>query len=227
MQGEANRYLRAAYATRPPSGVPLGEVIASAIGLLVFLTIVAGSLPASGAWRTGARPSPTASCSPATQRSQPAIPYTTPSAPRPPDAFSFTSEPHDYIGQGMAESFSRPSARCRVTQANPDYVWVTTETDTENWGVQLAAPHGQTLQPGPYPYAERAAFLTGSAPGLDVGGDGRGCNTMYGGFTISQVVFDQRGELWPLQANFVQQCAYADAPALRGTITYGAPELLR
>lgn len=222
-QGSANRYLRATYPARPAGGVTLGEGIAAAVGLLAFFIIATTSVVLTRALLAPEVGPPGVASSPLAQPSKPAIPYVAPTAPRPPDGFSFTSEPHDYIGQGVSESFSRPSARFLVSSPSADYVTVTVQTDTENWTIQLAAPHGQTLQPGTYAQAERAAFRTGSAPGLDVSGDGRGCNTVFGSFTISQVVFDQRGQLWALRATFVQHCEFADAPALQGAISYGLP----
>ena len=79
------------------------------------------------------------------------------------------------------------------------FLTVSVTSGAEWWHIDLAAPRGETLRPGVYHDAERAAFRTGRAPGLDVSGDGRGCNEVYGEFAV-----DQRGSssaLWEDKAS--------------------------
>jgi hypothetical protein len=208
----------------------LGEAIAAAIGFLVFVAVVSLSTVESGAFRNvGATlpgavsgqsnaPTPTPLPTAATP-----TPYSTPSATRPADGFSFTSEPRDFIAQGQSESFGSSSAEFVVSRSSDQSIAVMIQTDSQSWTVELAAPQGKALAVGSYPNAQRAGLATGSAPGLSVSGDGRGCNAVFGSFAVTQVVFDQDGRLWALQATFVQHCESVSAPALRGSISYGAP----
>ena len=55
--------------------------------------------------------------------------------------------------------------------------------------------------------------------GLSVFGDGRGCNTLTGSFTILGISSDAAGNVTALAATFEQHCEGA-APALRGTIHF-------
>ena len=91
--------------------------------------------------------------------------------------------------------------------------------DGEWWTVDMYPGSGQILAPGTYPNATRYPF-NGSGNGLSVYGDGRGCNTLTGSFTVKEVVFSAvDNSLQHLKATFVQHCEGA-APALTGTLKY-------
>src|ERR1700737_3557731 len=83
-------------------------------------------------------------------------------------------------------------------------------------------PGGHELQGGPYVNAEREASRTGSAPGIDVSGDGRSCNKAYGSFTVTQVTIGHSGKVLSLEATFEQHCESPGAPALRGYVKFAA-----
>jgi hypothetical protein len=101
-------------------------------------------------------------------------------------------------------------------------VQLTVSTADEQWAVNLAAPRGEQLRPGIYRNAEGAATRTGRSPGLDVYGDGRGCNEVYGQFSVNQIETDTSGAITVLDATYTQHCESADAPALKGVIKYHA-----
>ena len=88
----------------------------------------------------------------------------------------------------------------------------------DDWDVSIKAPTGKTLQAGSYSTTRFGG--TGTA-GLDVSGDGRGCNTSTGTLTIHKITFDTAGKVATLDASFVQHCE-GEAPALRGRIHYYA-----
>jgi len=131
--------------------------------------------------------------------------------------YRYTSEPGDYIGQGLSEVFSEPSQIAISGKA--DFVQATVG-DAGGWNLWFRAPEGQLLQPGVYRHAERASFATGRSPGLDVFGNGRGCNEVFGRFAVNQIRNDADGNVTALDVRFVQRCEAADAPALRGWFRY-------
>ena len=60
-----------------------------------------------------------------------------------------------------------------------------------NWNVELSTDSlGIPLNPGVYNNVQRAAFTDPNRPGLDVGGDGRGCNQVTGSFQILDSVLE-------------------------------------
>ena len=67
--------------------------------------------------------------------------------------------------------------------------------------------------------AERFPFEANGRPGLDVSGDGRGCNTLTGRFRITEATI---GPTVSFTAAFEQHCEGGTA-ALRGCVHYQAP----
>jgi hypothetical protein len=135
--------------------------------------------------------------------------------------YSFTSQAGDYIGQGGSAAYT-PSTATVSVGGDAGYVRFRVSTADEWWDVDLAAPSGEQLRPGIYRNAERAAFRTGRSPGLDVSGDGRGCNEVYGQFSVNQIETDASGAITVLDATYTQHCENADAPALKGVLKYRA-----
>jgi hypothetical protein len=145
-----------------------------------------------------------------------------------PDAGSFLylkSQPGDYIGQGAEELYTSTDSfidgslpqggstfNARVIQGN--YVdW---------WYVTIAAPIGQPLTVGSYTGAVRAAFRPAGTPGLDISGNGRGCNTLTGRFEVTALSFAPYGDLSLFDATFEQHCEGGSA-ALFGRIRLEIP----
>jgi len=139
----------------------------------------------------------------------------------PTTSFSYTSQTGDYLGQGQSASYSPPTASFN-TYGNKTSATISVDAGSSNyWYITLAAPVGQELRPGSFVDAERASFRTGRSPGLDVSGQGRGCNQTWGSFIINQVSFDSTGKLTVLDATFTQRCA-STGPAFNGTIKFNA-----
>ena len=227
-----NAYLRQTYATAPESGLFPGEAIAVVFGLAMLGLLVLGTPQRSAQPATqltaGSIVGPSAV---PTNLLPPATPMPSPTgtpAPTPTGDYllRMTSEPGDYIGQGRSTTMGGPAWRLLPNvSSESDTVTVSFETvDTTHftrWTVWLGAPRGQALRPGTYLNAQRAAFRTGSTPGIDVFGDGRGCNNVYGSFTVTKVSFDQQGTVQSFEATFEQHCESPTAPALRGYVRFG------
>lgn len=147
--------------------------------------------------------------------------------PKAVSSYSYTSAPGDYIGQGLTNSYREPGSTFTVHQfdpaIDPGSVRVNVnDGEGTDWNITFAAPHGEKLRPGVYRGAEKAHARTGRAPGLDVGGDGRGCADVYGQFSINQIDTDASGTVVALDASYTQHCDTADSPPLKGTVKYRA-----
>ncbi|MEY2423999.1 MAG: hypothetical protein QOI95_4066 [Acidimicrobiaceae bacterium] len=137
-------------------------------------------------------------------------------------SYSFVSAPGDWVGGGASSSYGPPGASFTLSGTAGSLSFGVT-TSGENWTVNLAAPAGAQLHPGSYTRAERAAFRSGSRPGLDVYGDGRGCNRVFGSFFINSIEANSTGQIVELDATFTQQCEASSAPPLNGVVKYQAP----
>src|SRR5206468_1452242 len=64
-------------------------------------------------------------------------------------------------------------------------------------------------------------FENGTTPGIDMAGEGRGCNTVRGRFDVLEVAYGTDGAVRRFAADFVQHCE-GGLPALFGQIRYNA-----
>jgi hypothetical protein len=121
---------------------------------------------------------------------------------------SYSSAPGEFIGGGQTRSFTTANYDMAFGGTrNAVNVMIYVPSDhSRSWGLHLIAPLGEELAPGEYFLTERASFVTGRAPGLEFWGDGRGCNTVSGMFTIRQIKFDAYGKLSRLEATAMQYC---------------------
>ncbi len=87
--------------------------------------------------------------------------------------------------------------------------------------MDLKAPQGTQLVAGDYPNATRAPF-SGAGAGIDIGGNGRGCNTIEGSFVVADAAYGPNGYVEQLDATFEQHCEGGEA-ALRGRVVIGNP----
>jgi hypothetical protein len=124
------------------------------------------------------------------------------------------SQSGDYIGQGQTYVTTNPS----------DF-----SVSSDYWGVDIGAfgfdiwadgPGGAALTVGSYPNAERDPF-NGSAPGLSIFGNGRGCNTVCGSFQVYEIGTDDSGDITHLWLTFTQYCECFMAP-MTGEIRYNS-----
>lgn len=139
--------------------------------------------------------------------------------------FSYVSDPGDFVGGGQTGSYSLSGMNVLGWQAgNGSVVNIrfrsASAPPTVSWNLDFAATSGSPLLPGSYTGAARYPFNSG-VPGLNVDGNGRGCNTLTGSFVVLEATFGPQGEVLRFHATFEQHCEGA-VPALRGEIRIAA-----
>ena len=137
------------------------------------------------------------------------------------------SQPGDYVGAGREWLYTSQDSAFGVAGGaslvppapGADFIRVWLYQPLVRWDIAIAAPPGEPLAARSYIRAVRAWFRSAGQPGLDVGGDGRGCNDVKGKFDVDQLSFDASGRLTVFQATFEQHCE-GHIPALFGRIRY-------
>jgi hypothetical protein len=133
-------------------------------------------------------------------------------------SLSMTSDEGDFVGQGQPRSFDSDSGDVFNVTTTAGSVNGSIQTADGNWWqMNFGAPQGETLAVGTYDGATRFWFREPSEPGLDISGEGRGCSTITGSFTVTEITFDDTGAVQTFDADFVQHCEGAE-PALRGHV---------
>ena len=140
---------------------------------------------------------------------------------------SMSSQSGDYIGQGQSYYFTPATATFSSTTYDGSLARfaVIEPGNGDWWYVTIAAAPGQPLVEGTYTNAVRAEFRGAGQPGVDVYGDGRGCNTLIGSFTVLHALYGANNTVLQFDATFVQNCE-GFMPPLTGEIRYDATPAL-
>jgi hypothetical protein len=131
------------------------------------------------------------------------------------------SEPGDFIGQGVDRIFDPNDGTFSAIRTFDGGVSVSFSGSGSFWTLDFAPPEPGPMIPGPYEEATRYPFQSPTKPGLDVSGDGRGCNSLTGRFDVLEVVLDPNGVVLQFAAAFEQHCG-GSPPALFGSVRYNA-----
>ncbi|MEU7798298.1 hypothetical protein AB0J14_08960 [Micromonospora arborensis] len=137
---------------------------------------------------------------------------------------SFSGDPGDYITGGDSYSYSTENGDQLTTNGSADNSYVSVSISGYNgdwWSVDFDAPGSAALAPGTYKGATRYPF-NGAGPGLDLSGEGRGCNELTGTFTVINAVFGPNGYVQTFDATFEQHCEGWEAAA-RGEVHISNP----
>ena len=144
------------------------------------------------------------------------------------------SDPGDYIGAGQHLTYTLADSTfaggMATTDGNGAPTYVTIQVHgpqpIDSWFLQFSSTQiGRPLAVGFFDKAERAPFASAGHPGVDVSGQGRGCNTLIGRFTVLDAAIDATTRrVTRFAASFEQHCERME-PALRGHLyfNYSAP----
>jgi hypothetical protein len=92
-------------------------------------------------------------------------------------------------------------------------------TQGDVWDIYFSVPAGQKLVPGRFPNAVRDTAASSDRPEMSVDGQGRGCNTLRGEFSVDHSAFAPDGKLTEIGLSFVQYCD-ADTDPLVGRLDW-------
>ena len=133
----------------------------------------------------------------------------------------FQSQPGDFIGQGQTATYTDIDGSFGANGGGTRRIDVAFTSVGFSWFLNFEAPEGQVLGAGMYEGATRWPFQSPTRPGLDVSGDGRGCNTSNGRFLVLEATYDVSGEVMSFAADFEQHCEGV-TPALYGAIRFNS-----
>ena len=146
----------------------------------------------------------------------------TASAATPQTFLTLISLPGDYIGGGTTETYTPSDGTFTVTNtADTATILFHTPSYSHFWTLQFGSPTSQKFGRGEYEGATRTAFRSPTRPGVDVGGDGRGCNTDAGRFLVTDFALNTDGTIARLAIDFEQHCE-GNPPALYGSLRYNS-----
>jgi hypothetical protein len=138
--------------------------------------------------------------------------------------FTLNSQPGDFVGGGITQTFTAADGTFTVNPVFNGGVNVSFHTSNFSsfWSLSFGPLSSQTLIANQvYDGAQRFAFHSPTKPGIEISGDGRGCNTITGRFLVSDVSFAADGSVLTLAVDFEQHCEGAP-PALFGSVRFNS-----
>ena len=134
---------------------------------------------------------------------------------------TYIGQQGDYISQGQYHTFTSNDGNFSLS-TNDNLSQMTLWFNGATWWtLDLAAPNNTPLAVGTYTNATRYPFQSPTAPGLTFSGDGRGCNSNYGDFEITQLEKTD-GQVTLLEVVWDQHCERPDAPHHNGKARFVA-----
>ncbi len=135
---------------------------------------------------------------------------------------TLSSQSGDYVGQGITQTFTPADGTFSVSNSSDAVsIGFNTPTYSQFWNLDFGSPSTVKFGWGEYDGAQRTAFRSPTRPGIDVFGDGRGCNTDAGRFLVSDFALNTDGTIARLAIDFEQHCEGAP-PALYGSFRYNS-----
>ena len=131
-------------------------------------------------------------------------------------ALKLISTPGDYIGQGSNETYRAPRTSITVSGSGSHV-----SVFVDGWTLDFASPSGTVLAPTSYPGAARYPFNSPLGAGMDVSGQGWGCNMLKGWFRVLEIATNSSGAIVKLAIDFVQNCEVT-MPPLYGAVRYNS-----
>jgi hypothetical protein len=140
---------------------------------------------------------------------------TDPGVPPEPNFVELQSDAGDYIGAGRSYRYTQADAIISVGASGGR---LSVNIDGDDWWFgEFQSPAGLAkLTPGTYSNLKRYPFHEASAGGMSWSGNGRGCNTLTGSFTVEAVTY-AADVLTAIKLRFELHCE-GGAAALRGKI---------
>jgi hypothetical protein len=135
------------------------------------------------------------------------------------DRLHMVSDAGDYIGQGRTWDYNEANMTLVPAGNFQNGASFALTSGSEWWYLDFAGGNNEPLHMGLYKGATRFPFNS-TGPGLDVSGNGRGCNTLTGEFNVLQVEYGPTGIPTTFWATFEQHCE-GGVPALRGELCFG------
>src|ERR1700704_83578 len=135
----------------------------------------------------------------------------------------YLSQPGDFLGQGRELTLTGADGTFSAPYPHPYFAYLRFDGfgGSHSLSLTLITSDRSNLQPGAYENAVRSGYQTTGHPGLDFGGDGRGCYSLTGRFDVLEIVRDANGLVTQFAANFEQHC-YDVVPALFGQIRFNS-----
>lgn len=130
---------------------------------------------------------------------------------------SLTGDAGEFVSSGRSRTFKSPAQEVQLTQNGPGDIQISFGREDKEFDTSFSTDTGKRFEVRSYAGAERWGFGSSGHPGLEISGDGHGCNEIAGSFNVTEVAYSPDGKITRFAATFVQQCDDSKLAA-RGTV---------
>lgn len=139
------------------------------------------------------------------------------------------SEEGHVVGRGLVQRFTPSDGiftathefRFTIKRENGIRIRFVETGAVSSWNFHFAAPGTTLLGPGIFEEAADLNLRSPKAPGLGVGGEGRGCASVNGRFVVFDARYDSGGNVVSFAADFEHRCG-RNHPALFGVVRFNS-----
>jgi hypothetical protein len=130
---------------------------------------------------------------------------------------SFSGDAGEFVSSGKSWTLKSPGQEIQLTQNGPGDVQISFGREDKEFDASFSTDTGRRFEVKSYTGAERWGFASDGHAGLEISGDGHGCNGIAGSFAVTSVEYSPDGKISRFAATFVQRCDDSKLTA-RGTV---------
>jgi hypothetical protein len=131
---------------------------------------------------------------------------------------SLSGDTGEFVSGGRSWTLKSPALEVQLSQDGPGQVEISFGHGEKEFDASFSTENGRRFEVRSYPAAERWGFASNGHPGIEVSGDGRGCNGIVGSFDVTAVEYKPNGSIAKFAATFVQRCDDSQRMA-RGSVS--------
>jgi hypothetical protein len=131
--------------------------------------------------------------------------------------FFFSGDAGEFVSSGKSWTLKSPAQEIQLTQNGPGDIQISFGHEEKEFDASFSTDSGKRFEVKAYGGAERWGFASDGHAGLEVSGDGHGCNEIVGSFNVTNVEYTPDGKISRFAATFVQRCDDSKLTA-RGTV---------
>lgn len=115
-------------------------------------------------------------------------------------------------GTGTSSTLTTPTNTIISSRTADNGIRVSVSGGSDFWTASFSAAFDAQIEVGNYEDATRSSFRSPTVSGLDVSGNGSGCNTLTGRYVVLEVAYDGSGNVTQFAADFIQFCDASTTP---------------